>query len=373
MKEEQNASSSANYDVELFHKASAHVRLLASNEFNTVVGGNSSTVGTDSLQNWIPQTRKEGYEYSTITLKWCTPRGSAQSDLHNCTGIARVTPTDVNSRPSSCLTNFLLNGRSVMLEMPRKSGSKLLSHMLTSHSGEIFIHTLNISRSVLEDPPSVTEAPGGRVTDYRFTDLGELMKSNRLAPWYGASSTISPHPEDPLEKAYSRLTRYTLKCPLTISSTTIFNMAAVEPLQKIMVQEELSEENLAKCRNVIYSLIKMESKREPLPVPMQTTPNNKTKTLKKEEQYKMMFNELERYIAAHCRTEQHHKVLDFLMEVISKTDRPPTATPRNGSSKDVCDKDKVELDVALQQIEKYSAMTEREKSDFNLSKDGVLR
>ena len=89
MKEEQNASSSANYDVELFHKASAHVKLLASNEFNTILGGSSSSVGTDALQNWIPQTRKEGYEYSTITLKWCTPRNSAQSDLHNCTGIAR--------------------------------------------------------------------------------------------------------------------------------------------------------------------------------------------------------------------------------------------------------------------------------------------
>lgn len=89
MKEEQNASSSANYDVELFHKASSHVKLLASNEFNTVVGSSSSSVGTDALQNWIPQTQKEGYEYSTITLKWCTPRNSAQSDLHNCTGIAR--------------------------------------------------------------------------------------------------------------------------------------------------------------------------------------------------------------------------------------------------------------------------------------------
>ena len=89
MKEEQNASSSANYDVELFHKASAHVKLLASNEFNTIVGNSSSAVGTDALQQWIPQARKEGYEYSTITLKWCTPRNSAQSDLHNCTGIAR--------------------------------------------------------------------------------------------------------------------------------------------------------------------------------------------------------------------------------------------------------------------------------------------
>ena len=67
-------------------------------------------------------------------------------------------------------------------------------------------------------------APGGRVADYRFADLGELMKSNRLAPWYGNRNSIVPHPDDPLEKASIRLSRYTLKCPLTISSTTIFNM-----------------------------------------------------------------------------------------------------------------------------------------------------
>ena len=57
-----------------------------------------------------------------------------------------------------------------MLEMPvppssskagggQRGGSggsgKVLSHMLTSHAGEIFIHTLNISKSVLEDPPNI--------------------------------------------------------------------------------------------------------------------------------------------------------------------------------------------------------------------------
>ena len=93
-----------------------------------------------------------------------------------------------------------------------------------------------------------------------------------------------------------------------------------------------------------------------------------------------MFNELENYIAAHCRSEDHKKVLDFFLEVIGKTDRLSTPNSRNGNSSSssdvnmpVGDKDKVELDVALQQLDKYSAMTEREKSDFNLSKDGVLR
>ena len=37
------------------------------------------------------------------------------------------------------------------------SSAKVLSHMLTSHAGEIFIHTLNISKSVLDDPPNISD------------------------------------------------------------------------------------------------------------------------------------------------------------------------------------------------------------------------
>ena len=44
-----------------------------------------------------------------------------------------------------------------------------------------------------------------------------------------------PHPDDPLEKAYHRLTRHTLKCPLTTSSTTIFNMVSIRPITEIML------------------------------------------------------------------------------------------------------------------------------------------
>ena len=82
---------------------------------------------------------------------------------------------------------------------------------------------------------SFFKAPGGRVTDYRLEDLGDLMKSNRLAPWYGKRNTIPPHPDDPLEKAYHRLTRYTLKCPLTKSSTTICNMVSILTLKSFLV------------------------------------------------------------------------------------------------------------------------------------------
>jgi hypothetical protein len=99
-------------------------------------------------------------------LKWCTPRASA-TEMQHCLVQNRITPGDVTSRPSSCLINFLLSGRSVLLEMPRKTGGKITSHLLSAHGGEIFIHSLNTSRSVLEDSPSISEGTGGKVVNYR--------------------------------------------------------------------------------------------------------------------------------------------------------------------------------------------------------------
>ena len=61
-----------------------------------------------------------------------------------------------------------ISGRSVMLEQPKKGGTRVISHMLTSHGGELYIHVLSTARSILEDPPSISEGCGGRVTDYRI-------------------------------------------------------------------------------------------------------------------------------------------------------------------------------------------------------------
>ena len=233
MKEEQNASSSANYDVELFHVGSAHILMLG-----------------DSCD--LPLTKKEDCEYMTATLKWCTPRGSSAVELHHNSGAFRITPTEVNSRQSSCLTNFLLSGRSVMLEMQKK-GSKLISHMLTSHGGEIFIHSLAASRSALEDPPSISEGPGGRVTDYRINDFALLIKTHRLAPWGPVQDKPSLAPGT---RARHMLDRATRVFPITINSTTIFNMPVVAPLINLLQQEVLTDEGVSECQKVIYNLIR---------------------------------------------------------------------------------------------------------------------
>lgn len=147
MKEEQNSSSSANYDVEIFHEARTHTIFLGS-------------------ELVLPRSIKEGFEYETVTLKWCTPRAGA-AEMQHCLVQNRITPVDVTSRPSSCLINFLLSKRTVLLEMPRKTGGKITSHLLTDHGGEIFIHSLNISRSVLEDSPSISDGVGGKIPNYR--------------------------------------------------------------------------------------------------------------------------------------------------------------------------------------------------------------
>jgi len=327
MKEEQNASSSANYDVELFHVALA-----------------------DTCH--LPMTKKEDCEYNTAMLKWCTPRGSAGVELHHTSKAVRITPTEVNSRQSSCLTNFLLNGRSVMLEMQKRgSNTKLISHMLTSHGGEIFIHSLSTARSALEDPPSISEGPGGRVTDYRIPDLALLMKTHRLAPWPSSSTSDGVSPNT---KAKMMLDLATKVFPVTISSTTIFNMPVVASLISLLQQETLDENSVAECQKVIYNIISMENKGDTLPSPL-TSSNTGKKSARKDEQYRLMFSELEKFVIAHSVTSpRHYQVLECLMQVRNK----PMPVKREAES---------EMSVATRDLERYQAMSEREKQEYNLS------
>ena len=56
-----------------------------------------------SLLVWL------GHKWSCPSQVLCI-RGVLSTELHHCTGTYRITPVDVNSRPSSCLTNFLLAG-----------------------------------------------------------------------------------------------------------------------------------------------------------------------------------------------------------------------------------------------------------------------
>ncbi|XP_052740101.1 protein asunder isoform X1 [Bicyclus anynana] len=281
MKEEQNASSSANYDVEIIHSAEAHAGLRAL------------------------QTAAESVE--SVVLRWWTPRG-AEGGAGGCNGpLWRVTPADVASRPSACLVNFLLNGRSVTLEVPsgsRKGGGRSASHVLAAQGGELWIGALG-GRTPYEDPPALSEGAGGRVTDYRIKEFGALMQQNKLHPLRGAGAN---------SRARSRLQRHTTYWPLTISSTLIFNLGSVmEPLTRLVVQESLTEEEVDSCRGVLLSLLGMESRHE---FPTSQLPSNLRgkSSGRREEQWRQVWGELEALVRAHSASPAHRALLRTLLE-----------------------------------------------------------
>ena len=342
MRDEQNASSSANYDVEILHPKEVHIELLKS-------------AAADGLI--IPST--EGLSTETITLKWCTPKSSVV-EMHYCTEVHRVTPVDVNSRPSSCLTNFLLGGRAVMLEQPKKTGIKTISHMLASHGGEIFIHTIHTGRSLLEDPPSISEGCGGRVTDYRINDFGDFMKENRLAP-PTSNMTLKPDEHCFIDRSQSHLERMSRYWPMVIGETIIFNMAShFDPLPSLIVKEKLDEEDVMECRKAIYHVAGMESRNEPLPTSLTSA---RAKGPKREEQYRQMWSELESLVGAYSSSSANHKrVLDCIQECHKSDDK-------SVKKEKVVKEEKVdtEMEQTWKELEKYEKMTEREKQDLNKS------
>uniref|UniRef100_A0A671TRV5 Integrator complex subunit 13 n=1 Tax=Sparus aurata TaxID=8175 RepID=A0A671TRV5_SPAAU len=347
MKEEQHANTSANYDVELLHHRDAHLEFFKSG-------------GSEHNENGLKET---------ITLKWCTPRTNS-IELHYCTGAYRISPTDVNSRPSSCLTNFLLNGRSVLLEQPRKSGSKVISHMLSSHGGEIFLHVLNSNRSTLEDPPSISEGCGGRVTDYRITDFGEFMRENRLTPV--SESSHDPSGKLPAERAKAQLERYTRYWPMIISQTTIFNMQAVVPLANLIVKETLSDEDVLTCQKTVYNLVDMERKNDPLPI---STVGSRGKGPKRDEQYRIMWNELETLVKTHAGdTDRHQRVLDCIIACRSKPPEEEERKKRGRKREDREDKaekngSKETEDKSWQDSERLKGLLDKDEQESEVIKD----
>ena len=76
--------------------------------------------------------------------------GLSADGLFICSAVERATPVAVASRPSACLTSFLLSGKTVLLEVPRKgtgvgalgAAAKPISHLLTCHGGHIFLHAI---------------------------------------------------------------------------------------------------------------------------------------------------------------------------------------------------------------------------------------
>ncbi|KAL5516104.1 hypothetical protein EMCRGX_G001375 [Ephydatia muelleri] len=349
--EEQAGGSSANYDVELIHLAEAHRDILRA----------------------VP--KREGKEGSIIYLKWSTPK-STSLDLHFCTSAYRVTPTNAMSRPTVCLVNFLLSGKPVLLEQPKKGGVRLVSHVLYSHGGGIHLQSIPGSRSYLDDPPSISEGWGGRVTDYRITDFNQLIQENMLYP-NPIDRTQIPTTY-PLHRALNRLERQTRHWPLTYNDTLIYTLAQdLDTLPFAIPKESMSDVELDCCKQVIISLQAKESSNEPLSIP---NSGGRNKGVKREEQYRALWNEIEMLAELHSINSENHRILyEFILQVLSHSSssaqpsrKLPAVKTENGGSQLAVSTPAIppmtvssSHDLAWADLDRYQQMTEREKKDTN--------
>ena len=103
-------------------------------------------------------------------MNFITPISLSLLDYYDTYSAFRFSPLDVNSRESACLTNFLLSGKCVLLELGHlpnectvnvnehgdetslnsadndisspSTNNKLFSHMIISHNQELMIHSI---------------------------------------------------------------------------------------------------------------------------------------------------------------------------------------------------------------------------------------
>lgn len=301
MKEEQSGGGSFNYDVELVHDADAHRDIFRSGYIPGSTG--MSQGGRES-------------DKDAVILRWSTPK-SMNLDLQYCSSVYRVTPADVTSRPTICLVNFVLSGKPVLLEQPRKNSSgKIISHLLTCHGGGIFLHCLPGGRTYLDDPPSISEGWGGRITDYRISDFGQLIQDNMLTPQPVERTKIPT--VYPIQMATVNLERQTRHWPMVFGDTVAFSMTQeLEPLLSIIHNPVLSEVEVEECKKVIMSLQLREENNEPLPIPSSGT---RTKGSKRDEQYNLLWNELETITDKYRELSEHHRMLyDFVCHAASQS------------------------------------------------------
>lgn len=99
-------------------------------------------------------------------------------------------------------------------------------------------------------------------------------------------------------------------------------------------KEELTDEEVVQCQQCIYTIVSLEARHEPLNLPNM---GHRLKSIKKDEQYRLLWSELEILISNTGKSPGHNAILSCI--------RDCRARGPNQSS------DKVELDQALRELD----------------------
>lgn len=267
------------------------------------------------LKNCLIQ--KDGID--TVCLKWSNPKTNiTEFNFSSCS--YRITPTDVNSRPASCLTQFLLSGRCVVLEVNNRNNSqqqqqqRISSHVLCAHAGELFMHCLNCcGRSNLDDRPSIENVPA-KLNNYRINEFIEFIKMNSLAANSIDSKSINCIP-NLFQKNLDKIEKATRKWPITYNDSLISNLFQTKKLMINIAEETLSDAQFTECIKCLEYFQNCDFKNEIYIVPLKL-PLSGRSPLYDYDLKTQFWIELEMWLKLFNDLSERHKILHSHSKII---------------------------------------------------------
>lgn len=152
------------------------------------------------------------------------------------------------------------------------------------------------------------------------------------------------NPDENLGKVRAKIAKMTKYWPLTFNSTVVYNIRQyVEPILVLTAKEDLTEDEVMQCQQCVYQLVGIEARHE-------LTLNSQRIKGKKDDQYRLMWNELEVIVGLNGKSVGHKAVLQCIRKV-------RTQTPEAGEK---------EVDSALGGLRKMLDITEPSTSALSV-------
>lgn len=111
----------------------------------------------------------------------------------------------------------------------------------------------------------------------------------------------------------------------------------IDPLPEMIVKDEITANDVIKCKQVIFNLMELEARHEALPMQGIGGGRGSKGGGRRDEHYKFLWMELETFLKGHASiSPKHEDILKCLLDVRNKSDSS---------------KDKVELDQAIRDLD----------------------
>ncbi|CAH8846461.1 unnamed protein product [Trichobilharzia szidati] len=261
MKEEANVNSgSSMYGVELLHRTEVHDLLKCAGLFEKLL------IRTQSETDKSPSRPNSGFS-RTLGIKWVTPKTSDANFLRFAVATYRVTVADVCHRASTCLSQFVLSGRSVALAHRIDCPSRVLPKhinilsscstdealLLTCHGSVMYIHVLATIFPICH-PQNIPLKPDLNLQsmDYRTQAfIDHILSPSRLAP---ASARLN-YSVLPKERARQHIERQTRYWPLMESQTLLGKNKLAGPIFEHLPKEYLEPNEVSACEEAVVNIL----------------------------------------------------------------------------------------------------------------------